>query len=75
MSYTKGDAVATHTFKDGPNGERCTRCNRSWLDILSYRDRWIVGELGITCDNQRLNSREIEQLEAKVERLWRCGKI
>ena len=66
-----GKRIAGHIFADGPNGRACRICGRRWLDILDKREFWRPGESGIAHVGD-LNEREVEELEAELERIWRA---
>lgn len=65
--------VAGHTFVDTPRGEACS-CGKRWIeDVLSQRERWRPGELGIAHSDGGtigLNDVEIASLHAKLDRIW-----
>ena len=68
--------VAGHLFVDTPRGEACADCGKLWMDVLDHRESWRVGALGIAHDDAGgvgLTVSEVQQLEAKLERIWASG--
>jgi len=68
------ERVAGHLFVDTAGGEACIDCGKKWLTVLDHRERWRPGECGIAHQGG-LTSAEIEQLHAKLDRIWNAGKI
>lgn len=70
------ERVAGHLFVDSPRGEACSECGKLWIDVLNERERWKKGELGIAHNDGGsigLTTQEVEELDAKIQRIWNAG--